>query len=296
MEYSMEELIPIVAMLADKYTAKESTSISERTAEQLMGAVLYCIRECETTSYGDILWSDEKCGMSGVTGNIVSGKHLKPLEAYRIGMQLVTAKFEETQCLYHELMQHFRDYGNRAYRDTVAVGMPQFFTAYDFNFCPQEHLLTLDYPVLYRFPAECCGIDRICGYLKALVLEQEFLYRIPDTYVFHVLNAYGNYEEFFLNLPTVVLKNLLAAALVGRKPSVLSYTLAEQQMLKQRILSLDAAEQLQHEIMAKLEQMIEQGYSGNTLLTAYLRLSVQDICTELRNAAQNDCISSVIAV
>lgn len=43
MEYTMEELVPVVGKLAEKYTAYESTSITYEKAEQLMGAVLYCI-------------------------------------------------------------------------------------------------------------------------------------------------------------------------------------------------------------------------------------------------------------
>lgn len=39
--YHMEELIPIVAMLADKYTSKESSSISYERANQLMEATIY---------------------------------------------------------------------------------------------------------------------------------------------------------------------------------------------------------------------------------------------------------------
>ena len=43
----MEELVPIVGKLAEKYTSHESTSITYEKAEQLMGAVLYVF-----TNYG----------------------------------------------------------------------------------------------------------------------------------------------------------------------------------------------------------------------------------------------------
>ena len=47
MHYEMEELVPIVGRLAQKYTANESTSVTYEKAEQLMEAVLYCIHEAE---------------------------------------------------------------------------------------------------------------------------------------------------------------------------------------------------------------------------------------------------------
>ena len=43
--YTMEELVPIVGRLAEKYCAGESSSVTYEKAEQLMGAVLYCIHE-----------------------------------------------------------------------------------------------------------------------------------------------------------------------------------------------------------------------------------------------------------
>ena len=47
MEYEVEELVPLVGKLAEKYTAGDGTSISYERAEQLLEAVCYCIREFE---------------------------------------------------------------------------------------------------------------------------------------------------------------------------------------------------------------------------------------------------------
>ena len=46
MEYELEELFPVVAELARKYTSGESTSITYERANHLMEAVLYCIHQC----------------------------------------------------------------------------------------------------------------------------------------------------------------------------------------------------------------------------------------------------------
>ena len=47
MDYTMEELLPVVGKLTEKYTSLSSTSVTYETAQQLMGAVLYCLREAE---------------------------------------------------------------------------------------------------------------------------------------------------------------------------------------------------------------------------------------------------------
>ena len=47
MNYSMEELAPVAGGLIRKYGGYENSSVTYEKAEQLMGAVIYCIREYE---------------------------------------------------------------------------------------------------------------------------------------------------------------------------------------------------------------------------------------------------------
>ena len=59
MKYEIEELVPIVAKLAEGYTSKESTSITYDKAQQLMGAVLYSIHEGEKAEHFLLVQKDE---------------------------------------------------------------------------------------------------------------------------------------------------------------------------------------------------------------------------------------------
>ncbi len=61
MDYKMEELIPVVSRLAEKYTAFEDSSVTYEKAEQLMEAVLYCIRELERSDENLIAVGKELC-------------------------------------------------------------------------------------------------------------------------------------------------------------------------------------------------------------------------------------------
>lgn len=45
-DYDMAELLPVAAWLTDKYTSRESSSVTYETAAVLMEAVCYCIQEC----------------------------------------------------------------------------------------------------------------------------------------------------------------------------------------------------------------------------------------------------------
>ena len=73
MEYRLEELLPAAAGLTEKYTSKESSSVTYETAQMLMEAVIYCIGLCEE-SYG---------------GALRSKRGLRAEEAYSIGYEKV---------------------------------------------------------------------------------------------------------------------------------------------------------------------------------------------------------------
>ena len=127
MNYKMEELAQIVAGLAEKYTAKESTSITYERAEQFMGAVLYCIRE---------VWQQKD-------NSIISREGMSALQAYETGFMLVEQKVKEALELYNEMIPDFNCYGSKCLYDTFVKGIPEFFRWYDIRFEPQNTILTL---------------------------------------------------------------------------------------------------------------------------------------------------------
>lgn len=151
MEYTMEELFPILGQLAEKYTAFESTSIPCETAEQLMEAVLYCIHEAEQVR----------------KDTLVPAEGLSARQAYALGAAAVEEKTRAALALYHETLQSFDSYGNRCLYDTFQQGLPEFFKWYDPKFAPQETILTLDYPLLSGLSGQI-GIDRIYSFIDSV--------------------------------------------------------------------------------------------------------------------------------
>lgn len=193
MEYRMEELLPVVKWLSEKYTGKASTSITYEKAEQLMGAALYCIRE-------ERMWEREK-------GEGIALLENRPvMEVYSKGYERVIQKVYRTKEVYEALLEIFDAYGCRCYYDTVVKGIPEFFIHYDPRFAPGDHILTLDYPV-EGLPAGLCGVDLIYEYVKAILYEQKALGTIPRREVIEGLKDYHwNYEQLFINLYSVLRK------------------------------------------------------------------------------------------
>lgn len=191
--YTIEELLPVVTRLTEQYTGMESTSVSYETAKQLIEAILYCIREKQTVSAKQ----EELCPQQKVSAMII----------YQAGYEAVINKTKQANQLYGDLLAEFCSYGNRCLAETVQKGMPKFFLRYDAKFCPQDTLLTLDYPTLTP-DLEQSGIDRIDQYLRSIQKEQKILSRFSETKIYEILTKYHNdYEEQIFNLCEVVIKH-----------------------------------------------------------------------------------------
>lgn len=186
-KYEMEELIPLVGWLAQKYTSGESTSVTYEKAEQLMEAVLYCIREAEReTEYA-----------------VAAPERMTAEKIYHIGAEAVERKTKTALKLYHQILPEFHSYENQCLQDTMTKGIPEFFKWYDVRFAPQETILTLDYPVLKDLSAYT-GIDCIFQWLVCIQYEQRFLRLFPESNIISILLRYDEeYRENIINLAEI---------------------------------------------------------------------------------------------
>lgn len=277
MEYTMEELFPILGQLAEKYTAFESTSIPCETAEQLMEAVLYCIHEAEQVR----------------KDTLVPAEGLSARQAYALGAAAVEEKTRAALALYHETLQSFDSYGNRCLYDTFQQGLPEFFKWYDPKFAPQETILTLDYPLLSGLSGQI-GIDRIYSFIECIRLEQVFLNGFPEGTVKGILSRYNRqYGSLVENVCEIVLTTLAGHLLAG-KP------LSEQEFVHEDFLRIrgtfantglpQTAQQLKNAVAA----FIQKYYGDSTELTAYLSGALENITFRLKNAAESGTLSSLL--
>ena len=202
MNYKIEEVLPVVAKLADRYTSKECSSISCQAAEQLLEAAVYCINELD----------------GGTQDSMLQGQKVTCMQSYEAGYQIVLEKVGRAKDVYHSIIEHFDDYGCKNYRDTILSGIPAFFTWYDPRFAPQNHILTLDYPV----PGMDChekGVDLILYYLEEIAYEQNFLHCFHRHGIINLLESIcPDYEELYLDnvCQAVLLRSL--ACMVTESP------------------------------------------------------------------------------
>lgn len=277
MDYEMEELVPIVGKLAEKYTSHESTSITYEKAEQLMGAVLYCIHE---------LWES--------SGNAPSlNKKLSAQRAYEMGAAYVREKTGKALDLYNRILPEFCHYENKCLYDTFVKGIPEFFKWYDVQFEPQNTILTLDYPLLKDI-SEYTGIDKIFEFIKAIGLEQKFLKLFPAGYVINILSKDNrNWQESMDNICEIVFTHVIGHIMLGKSLTVIELKETDY-FYMQEMFEQIALEDIKKHLEVTLEIYIKNYYENDRELLNYLSGAISGIVVRLKNAADNKVLGNII--
>ena len=275
-EYLMEELVPIVAALSEKYTSKESTSVSYETARQLMEAVMYCINECA---------SDQ---------TLVSSQRLSAAEAYKYGYEALIEKVKRTQAAYNEMIVDFCGYGNRNYEATVEKAIPGFFLYYDAQFAPQETIITMDYPTICPVSGTC-GIDVVETYVKYISYEQKFMGAFQRQYIYEVLGRdHADYKNGFDNICRVILRHVLGHLLI-RKGFQEEAREQDYEKLCDLVIS-SSGQRLREVLTGLLEQLIVEKYDADMGMRDYLACDLDDLVVEMQNAAEHDVMQQVVVL
>ena len=252
MEYQMEELLAIVSELAQKYTGYESTSVTYEKAQSLMESVLYCLNE-----YNNF----------GTDSSVAAAISVK--EQYHIGLSLLYQKVEKIRNILNEISYNFEDFGVKCLYDTVQKGIPQFLKWYDIKFCPQNTILTLDYPLL----TDCSfltGADAVYQYIQAVRIEQRFLRAFEKSYVIHILENYNaEYQNMIENICSIVLTNAIGPIAPN----------------KLREKSIPEIEQM---IKQFIQTAVKQFYEDDADMVKYLCHEANNIAVRMKTAARFD--------
>lgn len=277
MRYEIEELIPIVSKLTDQYTSYESTSITYEKAEQLMGAVLYCIGQVEQPGQAFE----------------VAVKDLSARQAYKLGAACVEQKVKMALELYNQLSQTFCSYGNQCLEEVFQKGLPEFFKWYDPKFEPQNTIIMIDYPLLIDL-SSYTGIDRIYRFLTYIELEQHFLNSFLSEDIVDMLSRYHKqYQRLIENLCEMVLFTVIGHILAKKSLSQQEIDKKEYEQLQNMIEQMDeqqVIERVRHEI----ERFVQRYCQDDRALLAYLDHVVSGIAIRLKVAAANQSLHKIL--
>lgn len=281
MDYTFDELLPIIKNLSELYTRKESSSITYEMAEQLMEAIIYCIKENNSNI------------RNTACNELIKLAEIKNAEAaYQHGYNIVLNKVKKSKDIYEKMIIHFESYGNLNYYDTIVKGLPSFFIHYDAKFNPQNHILTLDYPTLKPLN-NLCGVDAVYQYISYIQLEQIFLSAFPYSYIIETLTQFHiNYKGLFINICSIVLRNIICHMIVKKSLNDKEIIVEEMEYLNSFINITPKAE-LELKLIEMIKILIENEYNNNNELFNYLKADIKEFTSELINAAKNNYLNKL---
>jgi len=278
MEYKMEELFPVISELAQKYGGYESTSVTYEQAQILMEAVLYCLNEYHN-SYTD-----------GIIHENISVK-----EQYDIGVKLILKKVEDIRKSFNEISVWFEDFGVKCLYDTVQKGIPQFLKWYDIKFCPQNTILTLDYPLL----TDCSlltGADAVYEYVRAIRTEQLFLGAFDRNYVMLVLERYNaEYQDMVENICGIVLTNTIGHIAI-KKPLHDTEFREEEYLQLAKVFRGKEISDIENMVTDFIQKIISRYYENNMDMLAYLVCETNNMAVRIYTANQYGQLSKIFVV
>lgn len=276
-ELDLTQILPLVIALTRKYTSNESTSVPYKTAEMLMEAVIYTVSE--TTEENDLPVHDTTIDVS---------------KLYARGKEIIKDKLNNAKERYEKIVNPFVDYGCRNYYDTVFRGILGFFKQYDPLYQPQNHILTLDYPVLKNL-GERSGIDLIDTYLAYVEKESIFLSKFSPNHISHLLETImPSYKELYMdNICEPVLLRLIGCFICDR--SVLELRLEQ--------IDVDLIRDFfQHDTLDTLSVKVENILKiiltriGEDLDIMYFTNHADEISTRIYNGMINGSLQTVFNI
>lgn len=264
--------------MTEKYTSKESTSVSVERARQFMEAVFYCIDELDENR----------------TFSLVDEKGLSAFQAYQQGYNIVMQKVETAQKKYEQLLAIFSDYQNENLRDTVQTGLLGFFKYYDPRFEPQNTILTLDYPV-YEIDQDKKGIDLISDYIDAIYLEQLFLNQFSKELIIQILRQYDeHYQKQFINICSYVSRTVLVSSFLKQIETKAQITNPYE--LLWEVLQRYSKQKLYHLFTEYIHLLVQSRYQGNEKLERYLMLDLDDRLVRLKQVTEIKYLKNVVVL
>ncbi len=277
MEYSLEELLPVVEKLSGKYTSNESSSITYETAELLMEAVLYCIEECRE-------------------GKLPAKEKLDAADAYRLGYDMVISKVYKAKEIYESLLEEFYDFQCRNCRDTIIKGIPQFFLKYDPLFRPQDTVLTLDYPAIGSV-STLCGADAVYQYICNIKTEWDFLNIFAPKRIEHLLERIlPDYRNlYFDNISYTVLLTCLGCMIADKPVAMLELQADDEDMLES-FFGNDSAEKAEQKIRMLISKLINRIFQGSAGIENYFLNTSNEYAVRIVNGIRNHSLGRVFGM
>ncbi len=243
-----------------------------------MEAVLFCLNEYNN-SYTDSLAS----------------RNISVTEQYNTGLKLLSGKVEDIRKIFNGISYKFEDFGVKCLYDTVQKGIPQFLKWYDIKFCPQNTILSLDYPLLIDC-SSLAGADAVYKFICAIQIEQIFLGGFGRNYVISVLERYNfEYQDIIENICSIILANITGHIAINKPLGSTGFTYEEYAQLSKEFGGKTVTD-IKSIVNGFIENIVCQFYKNDTDMLEYLCCETDNIALRIYIANQHGQLSKVFVL
>lgn len=261
---------------ARQYAKRASSTIPKAVAEKIYLSLFF-----QSDVYLQSLDSDRKAAILLLT---------KPAsELTDLGKKLLLRAFEQSKLVYSAARKKRLDVQNEEYASMMDTAFDSFCAGYSARFDALNICCDINYPLLNIHPLDMPerGVMFMLEYYSCIQRENRFCGYFPQVEINRLLCGYGKiygvpYKELLFNIASVLLGNLLAAALLEKPPLTLSLSLSDKAALEHYcgLITLDC---LCEEVVKRFEPYKEI-FGEN--LHAYLGRYIPTFCGELHRHAE----------
>lgn len=266
------QLMELLARLVRSYTGDDHSSVTEETAQTLLLSAGYAV-------------SHYLKSLPDADAALRELKQRPLAELYKEGRQGLNQLFQRSLQLLKAARATKLVTANRAYNDTLKMGLGSFFLTYDIDFAAHETPASIDYP-LCSDEMKLTGVEYIHHYLTLLALENKFCACFAAADIERLLQHFApQSRELLINIFERTLINALGAVMAGQEAGTLNLPPAAHAALQRDLLQLTPA-QLQQSLLTAAARLEIELTISDPALQAYIRQALPEISAQLHHALQ----------
>ena len=163
---------------------------------------------------------------------------------------------------------------------------------YDIKFCPQNTILTLDYPLLI----DCSfltGADAVYKYIRAIQTEQIFLRKFDKNYVMLVLEKYNSeYSDMIENICSIVLTDIIGHIAIKKPLNDIDF-LYEEYLQLSKIFAGKSISDIENVVKDLIKKIVSRFYENDMDMLEYLCYETNNIAVRIYTANQHEQLSKI---
>ena len=279
------DIISLLGERVEKFTMRDSTSVTKETAERILGSILYCIKSDSNNTIKN----------SSLDKSLIKEENLDIRTAFYNGLLIKKEKIKKAKILCENIKREFCFIDNCYYKDIIWKGIDAFFKNYDVEFNPQYNVLTLDYP-LYIEIENLSGIDLIYEYLKRFYIEERFLKKFEIHVIEEILRGYNdNFTNLVINICKIILRNAIICKILNKNIYELDVKEIDFDRIKKYIEN-NTQEEMVRLIDEKLKSLLKELSLEEEVFYTYFKLDIKEFVKELYLYKEQNLLNIVISL